>query len=71
MTEKGRVLQWLRTCSSGTAADIIGSDRYAAIDRALSKAILYAASLDESACERITDMADYTALILRAQKEVS
>lgn len=67
MTEKGRVLHYLRNLSSGTIAGIIGSNKYQLIDRAASKAILYAASLTESECAAVRTMEDYTKLIQAAQ----
>lgn len=49
----------LRSLSAGTIASVIGSDRYAVIDRSVSSAILYAieqASEDE--IKPLSDLAD-------------
>lgn len=52
MTAKGILLQNLRTFSSGTIANLIGSDRYVVIDRAATTALLYAAALPEEECKK-------------------
>lgn len=63
MTEKGRVLQWLRCVGASTVAGMIGSAKYAAIDSALSKAALVVCAMSEEQAANIQTMADYAALI--------
>ena len=68
MTEKGRVLHYLRNLSSGTLAGIVGSTKYAVLDRAASNALLYASRvLTEEECGAVRTMEDYTNLVLAAQ----
>ena len=66
MTEKGRVLQWLRSVSASTVAGFIGSRNYAAIDNALSTAALMVSAMSEGQAAGIQTMADYAELIRSA-----
>ena len=67
MTEKGRVLHWLRTVSSGTVAHVIGCNRYVVIDRVISKAAVAVAGMTEEECKAIQTMEDYCALLIKAK----
>lgn len=68
MSEKNRVLTYLRTMSSGTIAGIIGSPKYSLIDAAYSRAILYAAGLSEQECKGIQTMEDFAEIFKKSQK---
>lgn len=52
MNAKENLIRTLNTMSSGTIASLIGSDRYAVIDRAANTAVLYAAALPEEECKK-------------------
>ena len=52
MNAKENLIWTLSTMSSGTIAGLIGSDRYAVIDRAANTAVLYAAALTEDECKK-------------------
>lgn len=66
MTAKGTLLRNLRTLSSGTIASLIGNDRYAAIDRAATAAVLYAAALPEDECKKYETFDDICRLFRAA-----
>lgn len=52
MKAKEYLIHTLNTMSSGTIASLIGSDRYAVIDRAANTAVLYAAAMTEEECKK-------------------
>lgn len=66
MTAKGNLMRQINTLSSGTIANLIGSDRYIAIDRAATQAILYVSALPEEECKKYQTFEDICRLFKTA-----
>ena len=66
MTAKGNLIHTLNSLSSGTIATLIGSDRYAVIDRAANTAVLYAAAMPEEECKKYQTFDDICRLFKEA-----
>ena len=71
MTAKGELMRNINLLSSGTIAEFIGSDKYAVIDRAATKTLLYVSTrMTEQECAAVQTMEDMAALFARAKEEI-
>ena len=71
MTAKGELMRNINLLSSGTIAGFIGSDKYAVIDRAATKTLLYVSTrMTEQECAAVQTMEDLAALFARAKEEI-
>ena len=70
MTAKGELMRQINLMSSGTIAGIIGSDKYAVIDRAACQTLELISRMTEEECAAVQTMEDIAALFAKAKEEI-